>query len=79
MDRTNPPRVGHPIVDNLLAAAWTLLAAIHFSISASVFADLAVGMGAAATLVLTMLRIYEHLVGEPVSDTLLTQNEEAEA
>jgi hypothetical protein len=66
-------------VDNLLAAAWTLLAVLNFTVKASVFADLAVGMGAAATLVLTVLRIYEHLVGEPVSDTLFTQNEEAEA
>jgi hypothetical protein len=69
MDR-KPPKTGNPVIDNLLAAAWTLLAVTNFTMSASVFANLMVGAGAAATLVLTMLRIYEHLVGEPISETI---------
>jgi hypothetical protein len=34
-----------------------------------------VGLGAAATLVLTCLRIYEHLVGETLTATLMKEEE----
>jgi hypothetical protein len=73
MDQRRPPQTGLPIVDNLLAASWTLFAALNAIMSASVFADLMVGAGAFATLILTLLRIYEHMVGEPVSETLFEQ------
>jgi len=79
MDRHQPPRTGHPIIDNLLAASWASLALLNFTMTPSIFANLMVGAGAAATLVLTMLRIYEHLVGETLTETLLTQNDEVEA
>jgi hypothetical protein len=78
MDRHQPPRTGHPIIDNLLAASWAALAVLNFTLTPSIFADLMVGAGAAATLVLTVLRIYEHLVGETLTETLL-QNDEVEA
>jgi hypothetical protein len=74
MDR-RPPKTGHAILDNLLAASWASLAFINEWLSVSTFADLMVGLGAAATLVLTLLRIYEHLVGEPVSATLLSNED----
>lgn len=70
MDR-RPPTVGLPIIDNLLAAAWACFAVLNMTLTPSIFADLMVGAGAAATLVLTLLRIYEHLVGEPISETIL--------
>jgi hypothetical protein len=58
------------VIDNLLAAAWTCLAVTNFTMAASTFANMAVGLGAVATLILTMLRIYEHLAGEPISETI---------
>jgi len=70
MSGRQPPRVGHPFLDNIIAAAWAAFAAMNFWVSPSVFADLMVGLGALATTALTALRIYEHMVGEPVSDTL---------
>jgi len=78
MDR-KPPKTGLPIIDNLLAAAWGCLAALNLTISASTFADVMVGLGAMATLVLTVLRIYEHLMGETVFDTLIRTDQEVEA
>jgi len=77
MDK-RPPRTGNLILDNLLAAAWASLAVINKWLSVSAFADLMVGMGALATLVLTCLRIYEHLAGETLTATL-TKEEEVEA
>jgi len=77
MDK-RPPRTGNLVLDNLLAAAWASLAVINKWVSVSAFADLMVGMGALATLVLTCLRIYEHLAGETLTTTL-TKEEEVEA
>jgi len=74
MDR-RPPTTGLPIIDNVLAFTWASFAVLNMTLTTSMFADLMVGAGAAATLVLTLLRIYEHLVGEPISDTLLAQND----
>jgi len=74
-----PPVTGHPTLDNILALAWASFAVLNFTVSPSVFADLMVGMGALATLILTALRIYEHLVGEPISDTIFTTSDEVEA
>jgi hypothetical protein len=76
MDR-RPPPTGLPIIDNLLAALWALLAALNMALTPSLFADLAVGVGAALTAVLTALRIYEHLAGEPISETLTGVEQEA--
>jgi len=64
-----PPEIGHPFFDTLLGIAWGVLFAINL-LSVSAFADLMVALGAAATTVLTTLRIYEHLAGETVSTTL---------
>ena len=71
MERS-PPKIGVPILDNLLAAAWAALAAANFWVTPSAFANIAVGIGALATFVLTLLRVYEHLAGETVSNTLST-------
>jgi len=78
MDR-RPPATGLPIIDNVLALAWASFAVLNFTVTPSVFADLMIGLGAALTAVLTLLRIYEHLVGEPISETLLAQNDEVES
>jgi len=69
MDR-HPPKIGMPILDNLLAATWASLAAANFWVTPSVFANVSVGVGALATLFLTLLRVYEHLAGETVSETI---------
>jgi len=69
-----PPKIGVPILDNLLAATWAALAAANFWVTPSVFANISVGIGALATLLLTLLRVYEHLVGETVSETLSTDS-----
>jgi len=53
------------------------LATFNFWFSASAFADVMVGLGALATALLSALRIYEHLVGETLSDTLWQQEAEA--
>jgi len=74
MDK-RPPRTGNPILDNLLLATWASLAFVNNWVSVSAFADLMVGLGAAATLVLTCLRIYEHLAGETLTATLTKDGE----
>jgi hypothetical protein len=74
MDK-KPPRTGNAILDNLLLATWASLAVVNNWISVSAFADLMVGLGAAATLVLTCLRIYEHLAGETLTKTLTKDGE----
>lgn len=79
MDMRRAPRIGHPIIDNLLFAIWVLLAATNEWLSVSQFADLMVGVGAMTTAILTVLRIYEHLAGETVMTTLTTEEQEVEA
>jgi len=78
MDK-RPPRTGNPLLDNLLLATWASLAAVNNWISVSAFADLMVGLGAAATLILTCLRIYEHLAGETLTTTLTEKEGEVNA
>jgi len=78
MDK-RPPRTGNLILDNLLAAAWASLAVINKWLSVGAFADLMVGMGALATLILTSLRIYEHLAGETLTATLTEKEGEVNA
>jgi hypothetical protein len=78
MDK-RPPRTGNPILDNLLLATWASLAFVNNWVSVSAFADLMVGLGAAATLVLTCLRIYEHLMGETLTTTLTEKEGEVNA
>ena len=70
MDR-RPPQTGLPLVDNLLALAWTFFAVLNFTITPSGFANIAVGLGALVTTLLTILRIYQHLAGETVVDTII--------
>lgn len=74
-----PPRTGNPILDNLLAATWASLAVVNSYLSVSAFADLMVGCGAMATLILTCLRIYEHLAGETLTTTLTEKEGEVNA
>lgn len=69
MERQRPPRTGHPMIDNVLAALWASFAAINM-LSPSIIADLTVAAGAGATCILTLLRIYEHLAGETITETL---------
>jgi len=71
------PETGLPIVDNLLALAFLVFAALNFALAPGVFADIMIGIGAGATAVLTLLRIYEHLIGEPISETLFGIEQEA--
>jgi len=69
MDR-RPPRTGFPLLDNVLAILWVLLAWVQW-ISVQQFSDIAVGLAGIATAVLTALRIYQHLMDETVSTTLV--------
>jgi len=73
MSGRRPPKIGHPVLDTLIGVAWAVLATFNFWFSASAFADVMVGLGALATALLSALRIYEHLVGETLSDTLWQQ------
>jgi hypothetical protein len=75
MERT--PKTGLPVLDNILAAVYLLFAGLNWMLTPSIFADLMVGVGAGATALLTFLRIYEHLIGEPVSETLFNIEQEA--